>query len=311
MIRLGIVGYGNLGKAAAALVPEDMTLEAIFTRRPESVSGGIGLSHLPQWKDKLDVLILCGGSAADLPVLTPALAGDFCLVDSFDNHSRIPAHFAQVDAAAKAGGKLAVISAGWDPGLFSLHRLYSAAVLPRGKSETFWGPGVSQGHSDAVRRIEGVADARQYTIPEKTALETVRSGTFPLLTPRQKHKRLCFVVAKAGADKAGIEKAIQTMPGYFADSDTTVQFISPEEMTAHHTQLPHGGIVIHTDGTSRVEYRLQTASNPRFTAGVLLACARAAHRMASRGETGCRTMFDIAPIDLLPPTFKDPLQHLL
>lgn len=327
MIKIGIVGYGNLAKGAECAIRQnaDITLAAVFTRRPpETVTirtPGVpvcALDHLPDWKGKIDVLLLCGGSATDLPEQTPTLAKDFCVVDSYDNHSSIPAHFAKVDEAAKAGGNVAVISTGWDPGLFSLNRLYANAVLPQGKDYTFWGKGVSQGHSDAVRRIEGVADARQYTIPVDTALSAVRSGECPELTARQKHTRYCYVVAKEGADKALIEKTIREMPAYFAPYDTTVEFISQEEMDKNHKGLPHGGHVIRTgktgwenESTQTIEYTLHLDSNPQFTASVLLCCARAAVRLHSRGQTGCKTIFDIAPIDLISTSREQLLKQML
>ncbi len=327
MIRIGIVGYGNLAKGAECAIAqnEDMTLSAVFTRRnPETVAiqtpdvPVVALKDISLWKGKLDVLLLCGGSATDLPEMTPRLAKDFTVVDSFDNHSQIPAHYAKVDAAAKAGGNIAVIATGWDPGLFSLNRLYANAVLPRGKDYTFWGRGVSQGHSDAVRRIEGVADARQYTIPVEQALEKVRRGENPELTTRQKHTRYCYVVAKEGADKALIEKTIKEMPAYFADYDTTVEFISQTEMDSNHKGLPHGGHVIRTGVTGMdgeypqtIEYTLKLASNPHFTASVLVACARAACRMANRGDIGCKTVFHIAPIDLIAAPEEQLLKQML
>ena len=314
MIRIGIVGYGNLARGAECAIRQnpDMALCAVFTRRdPSAVSirtpqvPVVSLSDIKDWKDKLDILLLCGGSATDLPQMTPSLAAHFHVVDSFDTHADIPAHYAAVDAAARESGHIAVISSGWDPGLFSLNRLYGAAILPQGQDYTFWGKGVSQGHSDAVRRIPGVIDCRQYTIPVPEALEAVRSGENPTLTTRQKHTRLCYVVAEEGADKAQITEKIVTMPKYFADYDTTVEFITAEEMAANHAGLPHGGHVIRTgvtgwNGESRqtIEYSLTLDSNPQFTASVLLACARAAVRMAGRGDTGCKTVFDIAPADL-------------
>ena len=327
MIRVGIVGYGNLAKGAECAIAQnpDMTLCAVFTRRqPESVAirtpgvPVVRLEEIGSWKDRLDILLLCGGSATDLPAITPALARDFHVIDSYDNHSNIPAHFAAVDAAARQGGHIALISTGWDPGLFSVNRLYAAAILPQGQDYTFWGKGVSQGHSDAVRRIPGVADCRQYTIPVEAALEAVRRGEAPQLTTRKKHTRYCYVVAEAGADKAAIERAIVTMPGYFADYDTTVEFITAEEMAKNHSGLPHGGHVIRTgrtgwEGENRqtIEYTLRLDSNPQFTASVLVACARAAMRMAGRGVTGCQTVFDIAPADLSPLSREDIIAHLL
>ena len=314
MIRIGIVGYGNLAKGAECAIRQnpDMTLAAVFTRRdPGKVKVAtegvpvVAMADILAWKGQVDVLLLCGGSATDLPVLTPQLAKDFTVVDSFDTHANIPAHFAAVDAAAKAGGNMAVISTGWDPGLFSLNRLYAGAILPQGRDYTFWGKGVSQGHSDAVRRIPGVLDCRQYTIPVEKAMEAVRAGENPVLTTREKHTRYCYVVAEDGADKAAIETTIKTMPNYFADYDTTVEFISMEEMQANHSGLPHGGSVIRSgvtgwNGESRqtIEYKLTLDSNPQFTSSVLIACARAAVRMQGRGITGCHTIFDIPPADL-------------
>ena len=327
MIRIGIVGYGNLAKGAECAIQqnEDMELTAVFTRRDPAVvsvlTPGVGVysvEELPQWKGRLDVLLLCGGSARDLPQMTPALARDFNVVDSFDTHARIPEHFAAVDASAAEGGHLALISAGWDPGLFSLNRLYGAAILPQGKDYTFWGKGVSQGHSDAVRRIPGVEDARQYTIPVEEALERVRRGENPELTTRQKHTRLCYVVAEEGADLDSIRRQIVTMPNYFADYDTTVEFITAEEMARSHSGLPHGGSVIRSgitgwNGECRqtIEYKLDLQSNPQFTASVLVACARAVMKMYGRGETGCRTVFDLAPADLTLLSREELLKHLL
>ena len=327
MIRIGIVGYGNLAKGAECAIRqnEDMELTAVFTRRDPAVvsilTPGVGVysvEELPQWKGRLDVLLLCGGSARDLPQMTPALARDFNVVDSFDTHARIPEHFAAVDASAAEGGHLALISAGWDPGLFSLNRLYGAAILPQGKDYTFWGKGVSQGHSDAVRRIPGVLDARQYTIPVEEALERVRRGENPELTTRQKHTRLCYVVAREGADLEAIRRQIVTMPDYFADYDTTVEFITAEEMARSHSGLPHGGSVIRSgitgwNGECRqtIEYKLDLQSNPQFTASVLVACARAVMKMYGRGETGCRTVFDLAPADLTLLSREELLKHLL
>ena len=327
MIKIGIVGYGNLGRGVECALKQnpDMELCAVFTRRkPETLkilTPNVPVVHMDDilnWKDKLDVLILCGGSATDLPVQTPALAKDFCVIDSFDTHAKIPQHFAAVDAAAKEGGKIAVISVGWDPGLFSVNRLYAAAILPEGKDYTFWGRGVSQGHSDAVRRLPGVADCRQYTIPVPEALDRVRKGENPQLTTREKHTRYCYVVAQEGADKAEIEKAIVTMPNYFADYDTTVEFITAEEMARDHAGLPHGGSVIRSGVTGwegenkqTIEYKLTLDSNPQFTASVLAALARAAHRMAARGETGCRSIFDVAPADLSLMTREELLAKLL
>ena len=327
MIKIGIVGYGNLAKGAECALRQnpDMELVAVFTRRdPEAVQ--IMTPHVPvlsmtetvNWQDRIDVLLLCGGSATDLPEMTPAMAKLFNVVDSFDNHSKIPEHYANVNKAAEETGHIAVISAGWDPGLFSVNRLYAAAVLSEGKDYTFWGKGVSQGHSDAVRRIPGVADCRQYTIPVEAALEQVRRGENPEFTTRQKHTRYCYVVAEEDADKAAIEQAIKTMPAYFADYDTTVEFITREEMARDHAGLPHGGSVIRSgitgwNGENRqtIEYKLTLESNPQFTASVLVAVARAAMKMKARGETGCRSMFDIAPADLSPLSREEMLSHML
>lgn len=314
MTRIGIVGYGNLGRGVECAIRQnsDMTLMAVFTRRdPSSVSiltegvPVVSVAEAAAWKDKIDVMILCGGSASDLPQMSPAFARDFHIVDSFDTHAKIPEHFDAVDKAAKEGGNIAIISAGWDPGLFSLNRLYGGAFLPQGKDYTFWGVGVSQGHSDAIRRIPGVLDARQYTIPVPEAMERVRCGENPELTAREKHTRYCYVVAEDGADKAAIETAIKTMPHYFAEYDTTVEFITLEELEKDHKGLPHGGSVIRTGRTGwaeennqTVEFKLTLSSNPQFTSSVLVACARAAMRMHHRGITGCQTVFDIPPGDL-------------
>ncbi len=326
-IRIGILGYGNLGKGVECAVKqnEDMKLAAVFTRRaPETLkilTEGVPVyaaEDAPAHADEIDVLILCGGSATDLPAQTPEMAKYFNVIDSFDTHARIPEHFAAVDAEAKKSGKVAIISCGWDPGMFSLNRVYAGAVLPSGKDYTFWGKGVSQGHSDAVRRIEGVLDARQYTIPVEEALEQVRSGSNPELTTRQKHTRECFVVAEEGADLARIEKEIVTMPNYFADYDTTVHFISMEEMKAEHSGIPHGGFVIRSGKTgwneeyqNVIEYSLKLDSNPAFTSSVIVAYARAAYRMAKSGECGCKTVLDIAPAQLSPYTPEYLREHLL
>ncbi|MBP3620178.1 MAG: diaminopimelate dehydrogenase [Lachnospiraceae bacterium] len=311
MIRVGIMGYGNLGRGIECSLKqnEDMELVAVFTRRdPSTVSiltEGVKVYHVDdaiKMKDDIDVLILCGGSATDLPEQTKEYAKYFNVIDSFDTHARIPEHFANVDEVAKANGNIAIISAGWDPGMFSLNRLYASAVLPQGKDYTFWGKGVSQGHSDAIRRIDGVADAKQYTVPVDSALEAVRSGLNPDLTTRQKHTRECFVVAEEGADLARIEAEIKNMPNYFADYDTTVTFISAEELKANHSGIPHGGFVIRSGNTGWneenkhiIEYSLKLDSNPEFTASVIVAYARAAYRMKQEGATGCKTVFDIAP----------------
>ena len=325
-MKLAIYGYGNLGRGVEAAIRQnpDMELIGVFTRRdPDSVQTRTGApvyaaDEIGAFKDAIDVAILCGGSATDLPELTPCLAKDFNVIDSFDTHANIPAHFDAVDAAAKAGGKLALISCGWDPGMFSLNRLYAGAILPDGTDYTFWGRGVSQGHSDAIRRIPGVLDARQYTVPIPEALEAVRSGKQPELSAREKHLRECYVVAAPNADKDAIETAIKTMPNYFADYDTTVTFISAEEMREKHSALPHGGFVIRTGNTGlnhehthRIEYSLSLDSNPEFTAGVLVAFARAVGRMADRGQTGCLTVFDIAPADLSPLSREDLRRTLL
>ncbi len=314
-IRVAILGYGNLGKGVESAVSknDDMVLSALFTRRsPESVKTHTGVPVYPvydilDFKDKIDVLILCGGSANDLPVQTPEMAKHFNVVDSFDTHARIPEHFAAVDAASREGGRVAVISVGWDPGMFSLNRLIAQAILPDGNDYTFWGKGVSQGHSDAIRRIDGVLDARQYTVPVESALESVRRGENPALSTRQKHKRECFVVAAEDADKARIKHEIVTMPNYFADYDTTVHFISQEELDRDHAGIPHGGTVIRSgvtgfDGENKhvIEYKLTLDSNPQFTSGVLVAFARAAYRLSKEDSVGCKTVFDIPPIYLHP-----------
>ena len=310
-IKVGIMGYGNLGRGIECAIKQnaDMELTAVFTRRsPETVkilTDNVSVYHVDEalkLKDQIDVLILCGGSATDLPVQTPEYAKHFTVVDSFDTHAKIPEHFANVDASAKENGHVAVISCGWDPGMFSLNRLYASAILPEGKDYTFWGKGVSQGHSDAIRRIEGVLDAKQYTIPVDCALEAVRSGGNPELTTRQKHVRECFVVAAEGADLAKIESEIVNMPNYFADYDTTVHFISMEELKRDHSGIPHGGFVIrsgktgwNSENTHIIEYSLKLDSNPEFTSSVIVAAARAAVRMKKEGMTGCKTMFDIPP----------------
>lgn len=325
-IRIGILGYGNLGRGIECAVAQndDMELVAVFTRRaPESVQTASGaavyhVDELANMKDKIDVLMLCGGSATDLPLQTPEYAKMFNVVDSFDTHAKIPEHFAKVDASAQAAGKIAMISVGWDPGMFSLNRLYANAILRDGNDYTFWGKGVSQGHSDAIRRIDGVKDAKQYTIPVETALEAVRNCENPELTTRQKHTRECFVVAKEGADLAKIEKEIKTMPNYFADYDTTVHFISEEELQRDHAGIPHGGFVLRTGKTGRngehnhvIEYSLKLDSNPEFTSCVLVAYARAAYRMNQRGMSGCKTVFDVAPADLSPMSGEEMRAHLL
>lgn len=315
-IRIGIYGYGNLGRGAELAVRHapDMELAAVFTRRdPASVRTAdpavpvVPADAAARWCDHIDAMILCGGSATDLPRQTPALARTFTVVDSFDTHAQIPAHFAAVDAAARESGTLGIISVGWDPGLFSLMRAYGAAVLPEGKAYTFWGRGVSQGHSDAIRRIDGVLDARQYTVPVPQALDAVRRGEQPELTARQKHTRECFVVAAEGADRERIRREIVTMPNYFDEYDTTVHFVTAEELRRDHAGLPHGGTVIRTGVTGadgehreRIEYSLSLDSNPEFTAGVLTAYARAAYRLHAEGAVGCRTVLDIPPALLLP-----------
>ena len=326
-IRIGILGYGNLGRGIECAVKQnpDMELVAVFTRRaPETVNiltPGVSVYHVDDAvskKDEIDVLILCGGSATDLPVQTPEYAKYFNVVDSFDTHARIPEHFANVDTAAKESGKVAMISVGWDPGMFSLNRLYASAILLEGKDYTFWGKGVSQGHSDAIRRVEGVKDGKQYTIPVESALDVVRSGSTPELTTRQKHIRECFVVAEEGADLAKIEQEIKTMPNYFADYDTTVNFISEEELKRDHSGIPHGGFVIRSgktgwDGENQhiVEYSLKLDSNPEFTASVITAYARAAYRMQKEGQCGCKTVFDVAPAYLSSSSAEELRAHLL
>ena len=326
MIRIAIAGYGNLGRGVECAVREnaDMELVGVFTRRPpESVAvktDGVGvypLDRVSEFRDMIDVMVICGGSATDLPELTPMLAESFNVIDSFDTHANIPAHFDAVDAAAKRGGKVAMISVGWDPGMFSVMRAYAASILPTGKSYTFWGRGVSQGHSDAIRRIPGVVDARQYTVPAQSAVERVRAGENPELTTREKHTRECFVVAEAGADLAAIEHAIKTMPNYFDEYDTTVNFITLDELRREHGGLPHGGSVIHSGSTAgggslhTIEYKLTLDSNPEFTGSVLTAYARAVYRMAKRGETGCKTVFDVPPADISPYSTDYLREHML
>ena len=327
MIRVGIYGYGNLGRGVESAIRQnkDMSLVAVFTRRsPESVkirTQGVAVCHVDDivgYKDKIDVLILCGGSATDLPVQTPEMAKHFNVIDSFDTHARIPEHFNNVNKAAKESGKVAIISVGWDPGMFSLMRAYGMAVLPDGKDYTFWGKGVSQGHSDAIRRVDGVLDGKQYTIPVESALEAVRSGVNPDLSVREKHIRECFVVAKEGADKAKIEKEIKEMKNYFADYDTTVHFISKEELDRDHSGIPHGGFVIRTgktglDGENKhvIEYSLKLDSNPEFTSSVLVAYARAAARLNSEGVSGCKTVLDIAPSYLTQKSAEELYKTLL
>ena len=325
--RIGIFGYGNLGRGIENAIRQnsDLSLVAVFTRRdPASLkigTEGVPVCHVSEidnFTEKIDVLVLCGGSATDLPAQTPALAEKFCVVDSFDTHARIPEHFANVDQAARKGNKTAMISVGWDPGMFSVNRLYAGSILPDGKDYTFWGKGVSQGHSDAIRRIEGVRDAKQYTVPVDEALEAVRSGSCPSLTTRQKHTRECFVVAEDGADKARIEKEIKEMPNYFADYDTTVHFITEEELKRDHGGIPHGGFVIRTGKSGKelehnhvIEYSLKLDSNPEFTASVIVAYARATHRMYVEGMRGCKTVFDIPPAYLSPKSYSELISTLL
>lgn len=326
-IRIGIYGYGNLGRGIENAIRQnpDMELVAVFTRRaPESLKIGTEtakvchVSKAQEYVGKIDVMILCGGSATDLPAQTPELAKMFNVIDSFDTHAKIPEHFANVDAAAKDSGNIAMISVGWDPGMFSLNRLYASAVLPNGKDYTFWGKGVSQGHSDAIRRIQGVVDARQYTVPIESALDAVRSGTCPELTTRQKHLRDCYVVVSDDADKVRIEKEIKEMPNYFADYDTTVHFITMEEMKAEHSTLPHGGFVIRTGKTGAnlennhvIEYSIKLDSNPEFTASVIVAYARAVYKMSEMGLTGCKTVFDVPPAYLSPKPYSELIATML
>ena len=325
-IRVAIMGYGNLGRGIESAVRQndDMELVAVFTRRdPQTVkvAGEVPVYRVEELlnkKDDIDVLMMCGGSATDLPKQTAQYAKFFNVVDSFDTHAKIPEHFANVDLAAKEGGKIAMISVGWDPGMFSLNRLYANAILRDGSDYTFWGKGVSQGHSDAIRRIPGVKNAKQYTIPVESALEAVRNCENPVLTTRQKHTRECFVVAEEGADKAWIENEIETMPNYFADYDTTVHFITEEELQRDHAGIPHGGFVLRTgktgfDGEHNhvIEYSLKLDSNPEFTACVLIAYARAAYRMQKEGMTGCKTVFDVAPAYLSPMTAEEMRSKLL
>jgi diaminopimelate dehydrogenase len=326
-IRIGIFGYGNLGRGVECALRQnaDMELKAVFTRRnPETVrilTEGVPVYHADkaaEMKDEIDVMILCGGSATDLPVQTPALAQIFNVVDSFDTHANIPVHFANVDEKAKASGHTAMISVGWDPGLFSLNRLYGGAILPDGKDYTFWGKGVSQGHSDAIRRVDGVANGKQYTVPVEAALASVRRGENPELSTREKHTRECFVVAKDGADKARIENEIKTMPNYFADYDTTVNFITEEELQANHAGIPHGGFVIRSGRTGKdlenkhiIEYSLKLDSNPEFTSSVLVAYARAAYRMNKEGNFGCKTVLDVPPAYLSPKSAEELRRSLL
>lgn len=326
-MKIGIMGYGNLGRGIECAIKQnpDMELAAVFSRRDPStvkiLTGGVkvySVDDAVKMKDEIDVLILCGGSATDLPVQTPEYAKYFNVVDSFDTHARIPEHFANVDAAAKENGNIAVISCGWDPGMFSLNRLYANCILPQGNDYTFWGKGVSQGHSDAIRRVEGVKNGKQYTIPVDSALEKVRNGENPELSTREKHIRECFVVAEEGADKARIEKEIKEMPNYFADYDTIVHFITEEELARDHSGIPHGGFVIRSGKTGWneehnhiIEYSLKLDSNPEFTASVIVACARAAYRMKQEGMTGCKTIFDIAPAYMSPLDGAELRAHML
>lgn len=326
-MKIGIIGYGNLGRGIECAIKqnEDMELAAVFTRRNPSdvkiLTEGVPVypvDEIEKMEGKLDVVVLCGGSATDLPRQTPVYAKYFNVIDSFDTHARIPEHFEQVNAAAKEGGHVALISCGWDPGMFSLNRLYANAILPEGNDYTFWGKGVSQGHSDAIRRVEGVKDGKQYTIPVEEALKEVRSGSNPQLSTRQKHIRECFVVPEEGADLAKIEETIKNMPNYFADYDTTVHFISEDELKRDHSGIPHGGFVFRTGVTGWdkenkhvIEYSLKLDSNPEFTASVLLAFARAVNRLHQEGQTGCKTVFDIAPAYLSPKSGEELRKHLL
>ncbi|WP_371286914.1 diaminopimelate dehydrogenase [Dorea sp.] len=325
-IRIGIVGYGNIGRGVEQSIKrnDDMELKAVFTRRdPASVkiqTEGAEVKHfddMEAMKDEIDVMILCGGSATDLPVIGPKVAASFNTIDSFDTHAKIPEYFANVDKAAKEGKNVSIISVGWDPGMFSLNRLYAESILVQGSTYTFWGKGVSQGHSDAIRRIEGVKNGIQYTVPIEAAVDQVRSGSEPELTTRQKHLRECYVVAEEGADKAAIEEAIKTMPNYFDEYDTTVTFITEEELKANHSKMPHGGFVIRTGETGCegnkhvIEYSLRLDSNPEFTGSVLVAYARAAYRLSQKGESGARSVFDIAPAMLSQMTPEELRAHML
>ena len=325
-IRIGIVGYGNIGRGVEQSIKrnDDMELKAVFTRRdPASVkiqTEGAEVKHfddMETMKDDIDVMILCGGSATDLPVIGPKVAASFNTIDSFDTHAKIPEYFANVDKAAKEGKNVSIISVGWDPGMFSLNRLYAESILVQGSTYTFWGKGVSQGHSDAIRRIEGVKNGIQYTVPVEAAVDQVRSGSEPELTTRQKHLRECYVVAEEGADKEAIEEAIKTMPNYFDEYDTTVTFITEEELKENHSKMPHGGFVIRTGETGCegnkhvIEYSLKLDSNPEFTGSVLVAYARAAHRLSKKGESGARSVFDIAPAMLSQMTPEELRAHML
>ena len=323
-IRIGIYGYGNLGRGVelALTQNDDMQAVGVFTRRdPSTLKTLTGIpvytaDDVKKYANDIDVMILCGGSATDLPTQTPALAEHFNVVDSFDTHAKIPQHLLAVDTVSKKSGKTAIISAGWDPGMFSLARLYGETVLPVGETYTFWGKGVSQGHSDAIRRIEGIADAKQYTIPVQSAMQAVREGKNPTLSTAEKHERECFVVAKEGADRARIEREIKTMPNYFADYNTTVHFISQEELNEKHSGLPHGGVVIRSGETGGahkhvVEYSLKLDSNAEFTASVLVACARAVYRLNGQGVTGCKTILDIPPVYLSGKNREELIEKLL
>lgn len=326
-MKIGIFGYGNLGRGVECAIKQnpDAELVAVFTRRnPETVkiltpdAEVVHVDRVLEYKDKIDVMVICGGSATDLPAMTPELAKNFNVIDSFDTHAKIPVHFANVDEQAKANGNIALISAGWDPGMFSVNRLMASAILPQGKDYTFWGRGVSQGHSDAIRRIDGVVDARQYTCPVEDAMARVRRGENPELTTREKHTRECYVVAEEGADLDRIRNEIVTMPNYFADYDTTVTFITKEELAENHSGIPHGGSVIRTGVTGNncenkeiIEYKLSLDSNPEFTASVILCYARAIYKMRGRGVTGCVTVFDVAPRDMSAVPYEEMLAHML
>ncbi len=325
-MKIAIYGYGNLGKGVeiATKYNNDVELVGVFTRRnPSEVKTLLNTKvysadEILSFKDQIDVLIICGGSATDLPIITPNLAKDFNVVDSFDTHAKIPSHFDNVNNASLENGRIALISSGWDPGMFSIQRLYAQAILPNGADYTFWGRGVSQGHSDAIRRIDGVIDAKQYTVPIEDALDSVRSGSQPTLTTRQKHLRECYVVVEEGANKEEIERQIKEMPNYFADYDTTVNFISLQELKEKHSGIPHGGVVIRTGNTGQndenthvIEYKLKLDSNPEFTASVLVACARALYKMYQRGDKGCKTIFDIAPGDLINMSSQEIRKTLL
>lgn len=327
MIRIGIAGYGNLGKGVEAAVKNspDMELVAVFTRRSPDLlnvltdgAKVLSFDRIADYKDEIDVIVNCGGSATDLPLTTPVIAENFNVIDSFDTHAKIPEHFANVDSKAKSGKNVAIISVGWDPGMFSLNRLYMNAILPNGNDYTFWGRGVSQGHSDAIRRIKGVVDARQYTVPVESAVESVRNGENPQLTVRDKHTRECYVVAEEDADKTAIENEIKTMPNYFADYDTTVNFISMDELREKHMGIPHGGSVIRSGFTGiglntkhTIEYSLKLESNPEFTGSVLTAYARAAYKLSKSGDCGCKTVFDVAPAMLMPVDGEELRAHML